>query len=130
MNTKAQEFMSHVMKHLQSYTVGDEGDLAYNYIVKMTDFEWDDISATIAVNRLRDTNISKFKLPVYSDMERLALTEFIWVNDICGLHNSYWSRMWWMVKGGKLIKMFPPNSMLAEVERGERKADHRAYRRY
>jgi len=130
MKTKAQEFLEYVLKKINVTYTSEDYTKIWGYINHMSNFEWDDISATIAVNRLRDPNVGKFKLPVYSDPERFALTEFIWLNDRCGLHNSYWSRMWWMVKGGKLTKMFPPNSMLEEFERGERKADHWVYQRH
>ena len=128
--TKAQEFLEYIKEHSkQSPFMTDESQMIYRYIWLMKDVEWDDILATIAVNRTRDTNVGKFNLPKYNETERRALTDFIWLNNECGLHNSYWSRMWWMVKGGKLIKMFPPNSVLEAFERGERKSDDSVYRR-
>ena len=124
-NTKAQEFLDKIANIVKTHNMNDIGE----YIYDMKDVEWDDILATIAVNRIRDTNVGKFKLPEYNDSERRALTDFIWSNNECGLHNSYWSRMWWMVKGGKLIKMFPPNSVFEMFERGERKVDDPVYKR-
>ena len=124
-NTKAQEFLDKIANIVKTHNMNDIGE----YIYDMKDVEWDDILATIAVNRVRDTNVGKFNLPKYSESEKRALTDCIWTNNECGLHNSYWSRMWWMVKGGKLIKMFPPNSVFEMFERGERKVDDPVYRR-
>ena len=120
---KAREFLDIIADR-----VGQDPLAICGYLAHMPDTDWDILLATIATNRTRDLNIGKFKLPAYSDFQRLALTEFIWINDTCGLHNSYWSRMWWMVKGGKLIKMFPPNAVLEAFERGERKVDFHIYK--
>ncbi len=117
-NTKAREFIDMIAKSIGTY----DAELVCRHIAHMPDVKWDDLLATIAVNRTRDLNVGKFTIPKYNDLERLALTDFIWTNNTCGLHNSYWSRMWWMSKGGKLIKTFPPNSMLEEFERGKRRA--------
>jgi len=126
--SKAKEFLQLISKNINtdagfSYKVEE----IYHYINRMSNVEWDNLMATIATNRRR--NVGKSNLPVYGLHEKLAITELIWDNDICGLHNSYWSRMWWMAKGGLLVKMFPPNSVLEDFECGQRGENYRVYRK-
>lgn len=112
MITKAQEFFAIVAEKAVNKNMS-----FVEYLTEMPDVQWDIIMADIATNRLRDPNVGKFTIPKYNDFERLALTEFTWLNDKCGIHNSYWSRMWWMAKGGPLVKSFPPNAIMLEFEK-------------
>jgi len=126
---KAELFIAAIFKKMGKKHPKD-AERFFHVFSAMSDIRFDMIMSELFVNRASDPNIGRFKLPKYSDLERLMLTELIWVNNECGLHNSYWSRMWWMVKGGKLIKSFPPNSILEASERGERKANSPVYMRH
>ena len=92
------------------------------YIEGMGNIRFDGILSRVLTDRTRDPNISKFKLPTLARPKMLTLFELILENNECGLHNSYWSRIIWMVKGGRLGKAFPSNSKMDEFERGQRRA--------
>lgn len=87
----------------------------------MSDVEFDGYLSIVLTNRARDPNVGKFTLPEFNRHELFCVFELIFINDSCGIHNSYWSRIIWMVKGGPLVKAFPVNAKLEEFERGERK---------
>lgn len=125
MESKAIEFVRLVRSKHRLPTAQD----FYELLCKLPDTEWDRIMDVILTNRKRDLNVGAFHVPVYTKAQKTALTDFIWVNNTCGLHNSYWSRMWWMAKGGKFIKVFPVNSIMLAFERGERTANDPVYKR-
>ena len=122
--TKAQEFIKLMRKR---YHMPDAQDF-YERFANLSDSDWREIMDVILTNRLKDENMDAFKMPSYDKIERDILMYMIWSNDKCGLHNSYYSRMWWMAKGGPLIKSFPVNALLQEFEAGKRKANHTVYR--
>ncbi len=123
MESKAKEFIDLIVNRYKLVAEAGINFLAnelYFAIKGMPDTDWREIMNTIETNRKRDKNIGMFEVPKYTRIQRLNLMDFIWDNDVCGLHNSYWSRMWWMAKGGPLIKVFPVNAILIEFEEGKR----------
>ncbi len=71
------------------------------------------------------SKLNASRSPKLTRDERITLMELLFENNICGLHISYWSRTWWLIKGGKFSQLFPNNAKLDEFERGERKAKTR-----
>ena len=67
------------------------------------------------------SKLNDHKMPKLTRDERIILMELLFENNVCGTHISYYSRIWWLVKGGKFSQLFPINAKLAEFERGERK---------
>jgi len=67
------------------------------------------------------SKLNDYKMPKLTRDERIILMELLFENNVCGTHISYYSRIWWLVKGGKFSQLFPINAKLAEFERGERK---------
>ena len=100
---------------------GLSSDKYWDYLVLMDDVEWDTIMSEIRVGDLRLSNRNLYKLPTLTRKDVMLLFEMILENDICGWHNSYWSRVIWMNKGGPLVKPYPINSKMVEFEKGERK---------
>lgn len=123
---KAEEFVRLMMKHRNLRDLdmanGYDFEIAFNHLADMSDLEWDGIMRKILVNRSRDPNIGAFSLPELDRELRIAMFELIMDNHVCGIHNSYWSRIIWMVKGDRLVKAFPPNAKMEQFERGERRA--------
>ena len=117
---KAEEFCR-IMQMPKKVKGLNNGNL-WLYLKDMSDVEWDSIMRKILVNRSRDPNVGKFTLPKLDMKEVHLCFDLIWGNNECGIHNSYWSRIIWMCKGGKLIKAFPPNAIMEKFERGERRA--------
>ena len=117
---KAEEFCRIMLKSKRLQELGF--DELWGYLLLMGDIEWDAIMSEILTNRTRDMNVHEFTIPKLSYKEIHIMFDLIWLNNECGLHNSYWSRIIWMAKGGKLIKAFPVNSIMEQFERGERRA--------
>ena len=86
-------------------------------ILSMSDVKFDGYLSRVLTNRARDPNVGKFRLPELNRLELWYLFELILDNNSCGVHNSYWSRIIWMIKGGPLVKAFPPNSKMIEFEK-------------
>lgn len=125
--TKAEEFVVHVKRKMLAAEMSFEGSGFMSFVNNLDDFQFEEIVGTIRHSSAR-SKINDLPFPELGENGRAIVCELLFLDHVCGIHTSYWSRSFWIPKGDKFVKTFPTNAILDKFERGQRHAKDPVYR--
>ena len=114
-----QDLLNRLTRHMKQNRC--DGVSIEDYLGVIPDHALQTIIGEMRHDKIR-SKLNDCRFPKLTRDERITLMELLFENNVCGLHVSYWSRTWWLIKGGRFSQLFPNNAKLDEFERGERKA--------